>query len=483
MMDKRQFLETVIIAIRELDIVQIIGQHVQLVRRGPHAHGLCPFHSDHSIGSFVVTSSKGMYKCFACGEGGDAISFVANILNVNYIEAAFTIALNERIISQDEYEENFKRRRYTKDEAKNAEKVFTAPTKDYKKKLPSGRVLDAFYQVFLKNMCPGKDGELRLEEQDLEYLRNERGLSDELILERGYCSLLKPTDARLNKFIEELVEKGLSEEGLLTIPGFFQKLRKRTDENGEKIEEWVTTFAYSEGVILPMKNAMGQIIALQVRRREKDEFKGRYVWFSSGFANYNNKLRNGTSPGSPIDVLFPKGMPTQALFITEGRFKSEVIADRMRSVAISVQGVGNWKGILEDIEAISEITSSAHPSFKGFKYLYVAFDSDMRFKYQVYSQLKKMTDAIQEKLPELKIVYLYWDTPEKGIDDLLHAKDENGNFIYDTKEVIQKFDKELWDKQYEEQVAALTKEYSVTSPLDLHPELLKKSIHIKKEKD
>lgn len=479
-MDKRSFLENTIQDIHALDIVNIMNRYMDLRRRGPHAHGLCPFHSDHTIGSFVVTPSKGMFKCFACGEGGDSISFVAKKQNISYIEAAFKIALDENIISQEEYDDNFKKRRYTKEESKNAEEIFAAPVKSFKKNLPEASVLNAYYEAFLSVMTYGKEGEIRLEEEDLKYLKEERGLSEELIIRRGYCSLINVTDSRIEKLMDELDKRNLNREGLQNIPGFFERLRKKTD-NGEKLETWVKTFAYNEGVVLPMKNSRGQIVALQVRRREKDEFRGRYFWFSSGFANYNDKMRYGTSPGSPIDVLLPDEQPTQAIFITEGRFKSEAIVKSMRSAAISVQGVGNWKGIEDEIKLIQEITDEAFSHFNGYKYLYLAFDSDMRYKYQVYHQLKKMTDMLQEKMPEMKIKYLYWDTPEKGIDDLLAAKNEDGTAKYKFKEVVQMFDKEDWDTKYEAQINALMKEHKVLSPMDLHPELLKSTIHIKGE--
>ena len=52
-MEKRLFLETVINSVRELDIAAIINKYTPLTRRGAHAHGLCPFHSDHSIENFI----------------------------------------------------------------------------------------------------------------------------------------------------------------------------------------------------------------------------------------------------------------------------------------------------------------------------------------------------------------------------------------------------------------------------------------------
>ncbi|WP_051521837.1 DNA primase [Mycoplasma leonicaptivi] len=68
------------------DIVDIISQHLNLTKKGNNYVALCPFHSDNSP-SLTVSSSKGLYKCFACGEGGDVVKFVKNIKNITYIQA------------------------------------------------------------------------------------------------------------------------------------------------------------------------------------------------------------------------------------------------------------------------------------------------------------------------------------------------------------------------------------------------------------
>lgn len=456
-MKKGIVLDDIIERIHDLNIVGVLSRHMQLIQKGPHAHGLCPFHRDNRVGSFVVTPSKGMFKCFACGEGGDAIYFVSKFTNVHFVQAAFDIALSEGIITQDEYDSrHFKS--YSKKEVTKVTQAFNGAHKLEKKVLPSPSTLHAYYSVFLSVMTYGKEGEVRLHEEDLRYLKEERKLTEFEILDRGYCTLLRPTSLRLNKLVEELREKCLRPEVLRSIPGFYEQ---------KKGDKWFMTYAFNEGVVIPIKNADGHIVALQVRRREKDEFKGRYFWFSSGFAEYHENMRNGTSPGAPLDVLYPEGRPSQALFITEGRFKSEAISKNFKSTSISVQGVGNWKGIMAEIEKIQTITSDNYPEFKGYKYLYLAFDSDMKYKYQVYQQLKKMTDAIQEKIPGLIIKYLYWNTPEKGIDDLLLQEK------YEIKETVMKYDKSMWDKSYIESVEKIMKKSNLSSAFELSPEDLK----------
>lgn len=68
-------------------IVDVVGAYVQLKRKGKDYLGLCPFHNDRHLGSFVVSPSRGTYHCFACEAGGDAISFVQKMEHVDFIKA------------------------------------------------------------------------------------------------------------------------------------------------------------------------------------------------------------------------------------------------------------------------------------------------------------------------------------------------------------------------------------------------------------
>ena len=61
-----------------LDILEVVSERVILKKSGSHYWGLCPFHKEKTP-SFSVNPSLGIYKCFSCGEGGDAISFLMKI--------------------------------------------------------------------------------------------------------------------------------------------------------------------------------------------------------------------------------------------------------------------------------------------------------------------------------------------------------------------------------------------------------------------
>ena len=67
-------------------IEEVVGGFVQLKKRGANFIGHCPFH-DEKTPSFTVSASKGIYKCFGCGKGGNSVSFVMEHEHYSYPEA------------------------------------------------------------------------------------------------------------------------------------------------------------------------------------------------------------------------------------------------------------------------------------------------------------------------------------------------------------------------------------------------------------
>lgn len=73
------------------DLLALIGQHVVLKKRGGRYLGLCPFHQEKTP-SFNVDPQKGFWKCFGCGEGGDAFNFLMKIEHLTFPEALERLA-------------------------------------------------------------------------------------------------------------------------------------------------------------------------------------------------------------------------------------------------------------------------------------------------------------------------------------------------------------------------------------------------------
>lgn len=88
-------------------IEDVVGDYVTLKKRGANLIGLCPFH-DEKTGSFTVSPSKGIFKCFGCGKAGHSVGFVMEIEQCSYVEALrqlakkYHIEIEERELTAEE---------------------------------------------------------------------------------------------------------------------------------------------------------------------------------------------------------------------------------------------------------------------------------------------------------------------------------------------------------------------------------------------
>ena len=73
--------------VRRTDIQQLIGTYVPLRRSGSNYTGLCPFHSEKTPSFTVFTGNHEGFYCFGCGVGGDCITFIKKIENLDYTDA------------------------------------------------------------------------------------------------------------------------------------------------------------------------------------------------------------------------------------------------------------------------------------------------------------------------------------------------------------------------------------------------------------
>jgi DNA primase len=85
-----------------MEILPLVEDVVRLRKAGSTYKGLCPFHQERTP-SFTVTPARGTFKCFGCGEGGDAITFVEKTENVDFVGAIELLA--RRFGVELEYEE------------------------------------------------------------------------------------------------------------------------------------------------------------------------------------------------------------------------------------------------------------------------------------------------------------------------------------------------------------------------------------------
>ena len=91
------------------DITDVVSSYVQLKRRGRTQVGLCPFHNEKTP-SFVVYPETQSFYCFGCGAGGDVITFIKKINNLDYIEAVKFLAARAGMPLPEENDETGKLR-------------------------------------------------------------------------------------------------------------------------------------------------------------------------------------------------------------------------------------------------------------------------------------------------------------------------------------------------------------------------------------
>ena len=85
-------LEELVQQIKErLNVVDVVSEKVILKKNGSHYWGLCPFHKEKTP-SFSVNPRLGIYKCFGCGEGGDALSFIMKTENRDFMDVTSELA-------------------------------------------------------------------------------------------------------------------------------------------------------------------------------------------------------------------------------------------------------------------------------------------------------------------------------------------------------------------------------------------------------
>ena len=83
--------ESTIAKVRSIGIEDVLTPYVSLKRKSSSLVGLCPFHSERTP-SFTVSPQKGLYHCFGCNRGGDAISFIMEKENLSFMDAVVFIA-------------------------------------------------------------------------------------------------------------------------------------------------------------------------------------------------------------------------------------------------------------------------------------------------------------------------------------------------------------------------------------------------------
>lgn len=247
------------------DIEQIISSYVPLRRRGKNLVGLCPFHNEKTP-SFTVYPETESFYCFGCGAGGEVISFIRRIENLDYVEAVrFLCERAGMNMPEDGYDTSLAQKR--------------------KRMYEINREAARFFHETLFSP-EGKAG--------LDYYKS-RGYSKKTLVRfgMGYA----PDDWR--KLLKHMKEKGYSYEEL-----YDANLANRSEKNG-KISYYDN---FRNRVIVPIIDPRGNVVAFG--GRVLDDSKPKYV-------NTSDTLVYKKSLGV-FGLNFAKNSKEKSLILVEG---------------------------------------------------------------------------------------------------------------------------------------------------------------------
>ena len=216
----------------KIDIEQVISSSISLKRRGKTLVGLCPFHNEKTPSFTVYPESRSFY-CFGCGAGGDVISFVRRMENLDYIEAVKAVAqMAGMSMPEDGYDDTLSKQR--------------------RRLLEANREAARFYNACL--MDPKN-------REALDYFLK-RGLSISTITRFGLG--YAPNDWR--ELINHLKAKGFTEHELV-----LANLARRSDKNGRA--NYYDNFR--NRAMFPIIDLRGNVIAFG--GRVLDDSKPKYI--------------------------------------------------------------------------------------------------------------------------------------------------------------------------------------------------------------
>ena len=158
------------------NIVDVIGEYINLEHKGKNFFGVCPFHDDHSP-SMSVSPEKNIFKCFSCGASGNAITFLMDYLGIEFKEALKMLADNAGIT----LDSNF------------TKKKVNSEFEEYYK------INDLVVSLFKNNLASSKGKEAR------EYLKK-RGLDEETI---KYFNIGLAIDSLISNTISKKYNKNI----------------------------------------------------------------------------------------------------------------------------------------------------------------------------------------------------------------------------------------------------------------------------------
>lgn len=217
-----------------VDIVDVVGRHVELKKAGINHKGLCPFHGEKSP-SFIVSPTRQTYHCFGCGVHGDAIRFLTELHGMSFVEAVQDLAQQVGLVVPE-------------DERSAAEQAAAAEQRQRQRTLSD--VLERAAQHYRQH--------LKGSQRAIAYLKG-RGLSGEIAHRFGLGYAPDGWHGLASAFAH-YDDPLLVESGLVILQGEAGEEQRRYDR-------------FRDRIMFPIRNVKGETIAFGGRVLDKGEPK------------------------------------------------------------------------------------------------------------------------------------------------------------------------------------------------------------------
>lgn len=307
--------------VARVDIVEIVGRHVQLKKGGANLSGLCPFHAEKTP-SFTVSPSKQFYHCFGCGASGDAIRFMTESSGMSFIDAVKELAQQVGMTVPEE-------------DSSPAEREQAAAQKQ--KRATLSDVMARAAEAYRK--------QLKASPRAIEYLKG-RGLSGEIAAQFGLG--YAPDGWRHLAGVFPSYDDPLLEESGLVIA------KEADDSDSSETNDRKRYDRFRDRIMFPIRSVRGDVIGFGARVLDRGEPK------------YLN------SPETPV---FSKGRELYGLFEARMGLRQRghalVVEGYMDVVALAQAGFGNAVATLgtactpEHLQKLFRFTESVVFSFDG----------------------------------------------------------------------------------------------------------------------
>ena len=220
------------------NIVEVISDYVTLKRKGANYQACCPFHNEKTP-SFVVSPSKGLFKCFGCGKAGNAVTFVMEHESITFPEALKVVA--------KKYGIEIKEREMTEEDIRrndNRESMFAL----------NSWISDYFIRYMAENQEEGIP-------VGMSYFRSSRGFSQATIRKFG----LGMCPSKGDKMTTDALKAGYKEEFLVATG-----LTIKRESDGRLYDR------FRERVMFPIHNISGRIVGFGGRTMRTDKSVAKY---------------------------------------------------------------------------------------------------------------------------------------------------------------------------------------------------------------